>query len=500
MAPRALKLNQSRRPAAGIHLIQIRPILFALGLIVCLIAVAMVLPAAIDYADGHSNGHAFAISALFTLFVGVLMVLFAYDRRPVRAGVREGFLLTTLCWTLVCAFAAIPFVGLGLPVADAFFESVSALTATGGTVITKLDSQPRGILLWRALLQGIGGIGIIVVAILVLPFLRIGGMQLFQAENSDRSEKVMPRAYELVAAISAIFGLLLFACTITFLLLGMTPFDAVCHALATVSTGGFSTHDASFGFFNSPALDWAAIIFMISGALPFVVYIKALRGDRLALWRDSQVRGLFGLLLVASLVMAVHLALVRDHSFEEALRLATFNVVSIVTTTGFVNTDYTTWGPFSIGIFFLLMFVGGCSGSTSGGIKIYRLQVASLLTRSHLLHLISPNRIVTLMYNGRRLPEDVPFSVVAFLALYMATIGIFTVILAAMGLDLLTALSSATTAVSNVGPGLGDIVGPTGTFATLPAGAKWVLSFAMLLGRLELFTVLVLLLPQFWRG
>ncbi len=481
-------------------MIQFRPILLALGLMVCLVAVAMLVPMAVDYADSHSSGLVFAVSALVTFFVGGLMVLFAYDRKPVTAGLREGFLLTTLTWTIISAFAAMPFIGLGLPLADAYFEAVSALTATGGTVMVKLDSQPRGILLWRALLQGIGAVGIIVLAILVLPSLRIGGMQLFQAESSDRSEKVMPRAFGLMSAITAIFAILLVACTFTYMALGMTPFDAICHALATVSTGGFSTHDASFGYFNSPALDWAAVVFMISGALPFVVYIKAMRGGGLHMWRDAQVRGLVWLLLITSLIMAMYLALVRDLPFHDAFRLATFNVVSIVTTTGFVNTDYTTWGPFAIGVFFLLMFVGGCSGSTSGGIKIYRLQVAWLLTRAHLQHLISPNRIVTLLYNGRRLPEDVPFSVVAFLALYMATIGMFTVVLAAMGLDLLTALSSAAAAVSNVGPGLGDIVGPAGTFATLPDGAKWVLSFAMLLGRLELFTVLVLFRPEFWRG
>ncbi len=481
-------------------MIQFRPILLALGLMVCLVAVAMLVPMAVDYADSHSSGLVFAVSALVTFFIGGLMVLFAYDRRPVTAGLREGFLLTTLTWTIISAFAAMPFIGLGLPLADAYFEAVSALTATGGTVMVKLDSQPRGILLWRALLQGIGAVGIIVLAILVLPSLRIGGMQLFQAESSDRSEKVMPRAFGLMSAITAIFAILLVACTFTFMLLGMTPFDAICHALATVSTGGFSTHDASFGYFNSPALDWAAVVFMISGALPFVVYIKAMRGGGLHMWRDAQVRGLAWLLLVTSLIMAMYLVLVRDLPFHDAFRLATFNVVSIVTTTGFVNTDYTTWGPFAIGVFFLLMFVGGCSGSTAGGIKIYRLQVAWLLTRGHLQHLISPNRIVTLLYNGRRLPEDVPFSVVAFLALYMATIGMFTVVLAAMGLDLLTALSSAAAAVSNVGPGLGDIVGPAGTFATLPDGAKWVLSFAMLLGRLELFTVLVLFRPEFWRS
>jgi trk system potassium uptake protein len=484
----------------GNRLIQIRPILFALGLMVCLMALAMALPAALDFADDSPTWRAFAVSSLFSLFVGVLMMMFAYEQRAVRVGVREGFLLTASCWALLSAFAALPFLGINLPYTDAYFETMSGLTTTGSTVITKLENLPRGILLWRALLQGIGGLGIIVVAILILPFLRIGGMQLFQTESSDRSEKVVPRAFELVAAIAGLFGSLTLACTVVYMLLGMTPFDAICHALSTISTGGFSTHDDSFAFFASPALDWAATFFMLTGALPFVVYIKVLRGDRLALWRDTQVRGLIVFLVAVCLIMATWLTLVKGMAAADALRVGSFNVVSIVTTTGFALGDFGTWGPFAVGIFFLLMFVGGCSGSTSGGIKIYRLQVASLLTRSHLLHLISPSRIVTLMYNGRRLPDDVPFSVVAFLAIYMATIGIFTVILAAMGLDLVTALSSATTAVSNVGPGLGEIVGPSGNFAGLPPAAKWVLSFAMLLGRLELFTVLVLFRREFWQS
>jgi trk system potassium uptake protein TrkH len=325
-------------------------------------------------------------------------------------------------------------------------------------------------------------------------------MQLFQTESSDRSEKVVPRAFELVAAIAGVFIALVFICMVVYVLLGMTPFDAICHSLATISTGGFSTHDDSFAFFASPALDWAAICFMLTGAVPFVVYIKALRGEGLAVWRDTQVRGLIVFLAAVCLIMTTWLNLFQGMPAAEASRLASFNIVSIVTTTGFVHGDYGKWGPFAVGIFFLLMFVGGCSGSTTGGIKIYRFQVASLLVRSHLLHLISPNRIVTLVYNGRRLPEDVPFSVVAFLALYLATIGVFTIVLTALGLDLVTALSSATTAMSNVGPGLGDIVGPAGNFSGLPPAAKWVLSFAMLLGRLELFTVLVLFRPEFWRG
>lgn len=481
-------------------MIQIRPILLALGLIICLMAMAMLVPMAVDYADSHSSWHVFGISAALTLFIGVLMMLFAYDSRQARTGLREAFLLTTMSWTVVPAFGAVPFVGLGLPYADAFFETVSGLTTTGATVITNLDGLPRGILLWRALLQGIGGLGIIVVAILILPFLRIGGMQLFQAESSDRSEKIVPRASQLVAAISGVFISLLLACVIAFMLLGMSPFDAICHSLAAVSTGGFSTHDQSFAYFKSPALHWAAIFFMICGALPFVLYIKTMRGDAKALWRDAQVRGLLLLLLAASAVMTAWLTFARGLDFADALNLATFNVVSVVTTTGFTSGDYSAWGPLSVGLFFLLLFVGSCSGSTSGGIKVYRFQVASLLTRSHLQHLISPNRVVPLTYNGRRLPEDVPFSVVAFFAVYLATIGLFSLILCAMGLDLVTALSGAATAVSNVGPGLGPIIGPSGTYADLPTGAKWVLSFAMLLGRLELFTVLVLFRPEFWRG
>jgi trk system potassium uptake protein TrkH len=348
-------------------------------------------------------------------------------------------------------------------------------------------------------MQGIGGFGIIVTAIVILPFLRVGGMQLFQAERPDRSEKVLPRATELVAAAGAIYLALLIACTITYAVLGMTFFDAVCHALTTVSTAGFSNHDDSFRFFASPSIEVAAIVFMIFGALPFVVLIKATRGNLWAFWQDAQVRGLLTFLFVITVLMAVWLFTTREIAILDAFRLSAFNVTSVVTTTGFNNAVYTEWGQFAVGMFFVLMFVGGCSGSTTGGIKIYRLQVAGMLTRAHLLHLISPNRIVNLSYNGRRLPEDVPFSIIAFLAIYIATIGVFTVVLAALGLDFVTALSAAGSAVSTSGPGLGETIGPAANYSTLPAAAKWALAFAMLLGRLELFTVLVLFRPEFWR-
>lgn len=481
-------------------MLQLRPILFTLGLILCSIAAAMILPALVDFADGHRDWQVFLTSAIFTLFVGGLLILVAYDEQPAVLGLKEGFLLTTVCWLTVAAFSAVPFAGLGLSAADAYFESMSGMTTTGSTVLTKLDQLPRGILLWRAILQGLGGIGIILTAIIMLPFLRVGGMQLFQTESSDRSEKVLPRASDLTLAIAVVYVGLIIACIAVYMALGMTPFDAICHGLATVATAGFSTHDESFGFFRSPALEWACILFMILGALPFVVYVKALRGRPRAFWQDSQIRGFLAAIAILCLIMSLWLITARDLDPATALRLASFNTISIMTTTGFSTADYAEWGPFAVGLFFLLMFVGGCAGSSSGGIKIYRLQVTALLTRSHFLHLMSPNRIVTLVYNGKRLPADVPFSVVAFLTIYMSTVGFFTVVLSAMGLDFLTAISASAQAVGNLGPGLGDIVGPAGNFSSLPAAAKWALSFAMLLGRLELFTVLVLFRIEFWRS
>ncbi|MCB1509828.1 MAG: TrkH family potassium uptake protein [Hyphomicrobiaceae bacterium] len=481
-------------------MVQFRPIVLTIGIVLCSIAAAMLLPAMIDYLDGRSGAWVFLASSVLSLFVGGLMLLVSLDDRPFQIGLKEGFVLTSVSWVFVAAFAAVPFVGLGMPVSDAFFESMSGLTTTGATTLTKLDDQSRGVLLWRSLLQGLGGLGIVVTALIVLPFLRVGGMQLFHLESSDKSDKVLPRALELVSATAGIYASLIVACATLFMVFGMTPFDAICHALTTVSTGGYSTHDASFGFFVSPTLQWICIVFMIAGSLPFVVLIRMLRGERTALWYDEQVRGYLLFLLAICGITAIWMSVSNDVPLFTAVRLATFHVVSVVTTTGFALEDYTKWGTFAVGLFLMLTFVGGCSGSTAGGIKIYRLQIAGILTRAHFLHLMSPSRVVRLSYNGRRLRDDIPFSVVAFLAIYMTTVGMFTLVLAAMGLDLVTALSGAATAVGNVGPGLGNTIGPAGTFASLPDSAKWVLSFAMMLGRLELFTVLVILRPEFWRG
>jgi trk system potassium uptake protein TrkH len=399
----------------------------------------------------------------------------------------------------VSLIGAIPFLGLGIGITDAVFESVSGITTTGSTILTGLDSQPPGILMWRALLQWLGGIGIIATAILMLPLLRVGGMQLFKIESSDTGEKAASSTMKIAVGLLTAYVALTAACTMFYYAFGMSGFDAVTHAMATLSTGGFSTHDASFGYFTDRRLHWTATLFMLAGAVPFFLYIRAARGDLLAPLRDPQVRTFISFVIIAAVVMAAWLMVKRGIGISEALTLSSFNIVSIVTTTGFASEDYTAWGRGAIGFFLVLMFVGGCTGSTSGAIKIYRFQVAWLVVRAHLRRLYSPNRVVTLRYNDKRLPDDVPPSVLAFLTVFVATIALFTICFTFTGLDLVTAYSAAITAITNVGPGLGEVIGPAGTFEPLPDTVKWLLSLAMLAGRLEVMTLLIAFDPDFWR-
>jgi trk/ktr system potassium uptake protein len=476
------------------------PVLHVTGLMMAGLGVAMLLPALIDVATGNPDWQMFAASAALTWTLGTLLALSSRRPGPQHVTVRQGFLMTVSVWLALSAFSALPFLALGLDYDDAFFEAVSGFTTTGSTVIVGLDHLPPGILLWRALLQWIGGVGIVVVAIIVLPFLRVGGMQLFHTESSDRSEKIVPRPLELVAYIAATYTVLTAACAISYIAAGMRPFDALCQSMTTLSTGGFANYDASFAHYQSPALDWFGIVFMLAGAFPIVAFIRIVKGQPLGLWRDTQVRVLLGLVVLVSLALGIWLSRKSGISVADGVRYAMFNVVSIVTTTGFVSSDYTQWGTPAVGLFFLLTFVGGCTGSTAGGIKIYRFQVLAVVVRAHMRRLALPNRVVTLRYAGRRLPDDVPSSVLAFLAIYIGTTGLFTLLLTMTGLDFDTAMSAAATAISNVGPGLGATIGPSGNFSTVPDPAKWVLCAAMLLGRLELFTLLVLFDPDFWSG
>ncbi|MDQ0326861.1 trk system potassium uptake protein TrkH [Rhodopseudomonas julia] len=481
-------------------MLRYQPILAITGLLLVALGVVMILPALVDLSAGNPDWMVFALSGVVTALVGAVFAIAGREEEPLGLNLKQAFILTTVLWFVLPGFAALPFLGLDVDYADAFFETVSGMTTTGSTVLTGLDSLPPGIHLWRSLLQWIGGVGIVVMAIIMLPFLKVGGMQLFHAESSDRSEKVLAKSFDLAAWIGGIYVGLTLLCALAYAAGGMTFFDAICHAMTTLSTGGFSTHDASFGYFgDNPELLWTGSFFMLAGAMPFVAYIGALRGRPYEIVRDPQVLALVGLLLIVCTGLAVQLTLTGEFTFGQALRHSTFNVVSVVTTTGYASLDYTQLGTFSVGLFFVLTYVGGCTGSTAGGIKIYRLVILWEIIRRQIRLLAHPSRIDPLRYAGRRIPADVPPSVLAFLTLYVGTTVIITMILAALGLDFVTAISAAVTAVGNVGPGLGEIVGPAGNFSSLPDAAKIALTFAMVLGRLELFTVLVLFDPAFWR-
>jgi trk system potassium uptake protein TrkH len=478
----------------------LRIIAFILGIFLITLAVSMLIPMLTLLLYSRTDDlNAFLWSSLITAITGIAMII---PGRPAEAHLRprDMYLLTTASWLIVCAFAALPMVMLQhISYTDAFFESMSGITTTGSTVLVGLDHASPALLLWRSLINWLGGIGFIGMAVAILPLLRVGGMRLFQTESSDWGEKVVPRSHMAAKYILLVYiGLTLLA-TLCFWWAGMTPFEAVNHAMSSVATGGFSTSDASMANWTQPAVHWVAVVFMILGSLPFTLYVATLRGNRKAMFKDQQVRGFLGFLLITCLGFGTWLWLNSEHAWLDAVRIVSVNVVSIVSTTGYALGDYTLWGGFAVLVFFYLTFIGGCSGSTSGGLKIFRLQVAYVLLKANLQQLVHPRAVIKQQYNGHNLDEEIVRSILAFSFFFGITIGLIALGLALMGLDWVTALSGAATAVGNVGPGLGPIIGPAGNFSSLPDAAKWLLSLGMLLGRLEIITVLVLFTRAFWR-
>jgi trk system potassium uptake protein TrkH len=477
---------------------QISPVVNVLSLLLAGLGATMVIPLFIEMARPDSHPIIFALPMVGSVTLG--FILFAATRSSAQLALdhREAFLVTASSWVLMPLIAALPLLLAGLSWTDAVFESASGLTTTGSTVIQGLDSWPASLLFWRSFLQWIGGVGIIVTAVALLPFMRVGGMQLFRAESSDQSEKIEARAHIFVVRILVIYGSLTAACAGLFAIFGMSGFDALNHAMTTLSTGGFSTHDASFGYFESSALHVTATLFMLAGAIPFVVFIKFLNGNRAIFMRDPQVTAYVALLVTLTLVLGIWHFRHSGDGFGQSLLTAGFNIVSVATTTGFASVDYTLWGSAASGIFFFLTFVGGCAGSTAGGIKVYRLLVLYQIVVRHLLQTIRPSRVVSRDFDGRRMAEDAWIGVLVMVVVYFATFVVFATALTFTGLDLTTALSGSATAIANVGPGLGDIIGPSGNFASLPASAKWLLSVEMVLGRLEVLSFLVVIMPDFW--
>jgi trk system potassium uptake protein len=480
-----------------------RAVLYALGTFLSGIAVLMLLPALADYSTGHRNWTAFVSATAISGGAGGAMILaFRTGRRPV-IGRREGFLLTSLTWIVICAFAALPFAlsAARLSYTDAFFEAMSGLTTTGSTVMTGLDSESHGVLLWRSMLQWIGGIGIIVLAVMMLPYLGVGGMQLFRTESSDKSDKIRARASEVTWEIFSIYAVLTLVCAISYTIAGMSLFDAVCHAMTTLSTGGFGTKDASMGAFATPAVEWIGVLFMFLGGLTFTLMARAVwHGDWRVLARDEQTH--WYVFAIASFILAMTLWQVgmNDRDLESALRSSTFNIVSVVTTTGFASEDYSLWGTLPVTLFMILLFVGGCTGSTAGAMKIFRFCILGSFAKWQIRSLVHRNRVLLPTYNGIPVTDDVVRSVIGFIVLYIFAFVMLGLAVSTFNIDILTAYSGVAQAMGNVGPGLGPIIGPAGNFASLPDGAKWLLAAAMMIGRLELLTVLVLFTPTFWRG
>jgi trk system potassium uptake protein TrkH len=482
--------------------LDLRPILVVIGILLTILALFMLPPMVADIAAGHADWQVFLAAAAVTLFTGVSLVLTNQGHTDAELTGRQAFFLTGSVWIVVGLFAALPlaFSELDLTVADAVFESISGITTTGSTVIVGLDVAPPGILLWRAILHWLGGIGFIVMAVAILPMLRVGGMQLVRTESSDLSEKILPRAAQVASAIGLIYLGLTVVCAILFYIAGMTIFEAAVHAMSTLSTGGYSTRDASIGGFASRSIEAVAIVFMILGSLPFVLYIQATNGHYRPLFKDAQVRWFMGIIVVFVGALTVWLVVVERIAPSEALRHAAFNVVSLISTTGFVSADYSLWGPFPVTALFFLMCIGGCTGSTAGGIKIFRFIVLHAIAKNQIARLVRPHGVFVPTFNGRPVSETAAIAVMAFVFMFGLSFAGFALLLSMLGLDYLTAMSASVTALANVGPGLGETIGPTGNFSTVPESAKWLLSAAMLLGRLELFTVLVLFSPAFWRN
>ena len=447
------------------------------------------------------NSSSFFSSSIITIIIGILIVLTSLTKEK-QLNLRQAFLFSSLAWISIAFFGSIPFVlsNLELSFSEAFFESMSGITTTGSTVILDLDSSPKSILLWRAIMQWLGGIGIIVMATTVLPLLKVGGMQLFQLDTSG-TEKILPKTVEISVLIISIYTSLTFVCAFVYWLQGMSAFDSIAHSFTTLATGGFSTHNESIGFFNNPGIEITATIFIILGSIPFIAYLKFIKGNKKILLQDVQIKGFLYLLSISIFIMFLYLFFNNSElSFLDNLRISSFNVLSILSGTGYVTDDFGLWGKFPLIFFLFLMFVGGCAGSTTCGIKIFRLQILFLFLKTQIKKLIYPNSIYLVNYNNQKIADGFVNSVILFIFSYLLIFFLVAIMLSITGLDFLSAISGAATAISNVGPGLGEMIGPNGNFSEVSEISKWILSFAMLLGRLEIFAVLVLFLPSFWRA
>ncbi len=478
-----------------------KTVFFLIGILLIVLGLSMLAPYSMQVIY-KENSHSFVSASFVTIFIGILCIL-ANLEKDLKLNLRQTFLFSTLAWVTVAIFGSLPFIlsSQSFSFSDAFFESMSGITTTGATIISDLDNSPKSILLWRAIMQWLGGIGIVVMAITILPLLKVGGMQLFKMEGPDSTEKILPRTIEVATIIISTYIILTLFCGFFYWIFGMTIFDSICHAMTTIATGGFSTHNDSIGFFKNSNIEIVASIFIILGSIPFISYLKFSQGNKKVFFQDVQIKGLVYLLAFSILIMFLYLLFINyDSNLFEKIRISSFNVISILSGTGYVTDDFGLWGKFSLIFFLFLMFIGGCAGSTACGIKIFRLQMLLIFLRNQIKKLIYPNSVIITKYNNQKISEDFIRSVIIFIFSFLFIFLIIAMLLSISGLDFVTSISGAASSISNVGPGLGEIIGPDGNYKSLPDLSKWILTIGMLLGRLELFAVLVLFFPSFWRN
>ncbi len=475
-----------------------KTVFFTLGILQIILGVFMFIPIIFQFIYSEIDSSFFGAS-LVTIIFGILFFLSNLDHDK-KLSLQQAFLLTALSWISIAIFGSLPFIfsDLNFSFINAFFESMSGITTTGSTIISNLNEMPKSILLWRAILQWLGGIGIIIMAITLMPIMNVGGMQLFKISNNDSSEKILPKSKEIALRLIYIYTSLTFLCGFTYKFFGMSFFDSLTHSMTTIATGGFSNYNESIGFFNSVSIEISAMIFIILGSLPFITYIKFISGDKKIIINDVQIKTFFKIIIYSIIILSLYIFI--SGSVELNLRSIFFNVISILTGTGYINAEFDTWGSFTLILFLGLMFIGGCAGSTTCGVKIFRVQILYLFVVNQLKKIIYPKGIFVLKYDQNPIDNKFISSIISFIYMYLVIFFVLTALLSLTGLDFITSISGAATSISNVGPGLGSIIGPNGDFSTLPDSSKWILTLGMILGRLELFAILVLFLPSFWRN
>ena len=475
-----------------------KTVFFTLGILQMILGVFMFIPIILQFVYSEIDSSFFGAS-IVTIIFGTLFFLSNLDHNK-QLTLQQAFLLTALSWLSIAIFGSLPFIfsDLNFSFTNAFFESMSGITTTGSTIISNLNEMPKSILLWRAILQWLGGIGIIIMAITLMPIMNVGGMQLFKISNNDSSEKILPKSKEIALRLIYIYSALTLLCGLTYKIFGMSYFDSLTHSMTTIATGGFSNYNESIGFFNSVSIEISAMIFIILGSLPFIAYIKFISGNKKILFDDAQIRSFFKIIIFSVAILTIYLAI--SNSAELNFRSVFFNIISILTGTGYVNAEFDTWGSFTLILFLGLMFIGGCAGSTTCGVKIFRIQILYLFISNQLKKMIYPKGVFVLKYDQNPIDNKFISSVISFIYMYLVIFFVLTALLSLTGLDFVTSISGAATSISNVGPGLGSIIGPNGDFSSLPNISKWILTLGMILGRLELFAILVLFLPSFWRN